>query len=157
MPARLDDDQSTIDRTPARRKNMPTHFHAIVWIDHSQAKVFHIGLTGEDEVILHPHMPTRHLHHKANSIGSGHAGFDKEFLAQVMNAVSDAGEILIIGPSGAKTELAKFIREKHSDIGGRIVAVQAGDHPTDREIVAYAKKFFKIGPARVTPRAGGSS
>jgi stalled ribosome rescue protein Dom34 len=157
MPARLDDDQSTIDRTPARRKNMPTHFHAIVWIDHSQAKVFHIGLTGEDEVILHPHMPTRHLHHKANSIGSGHAGFDKEFLAQVMNAVSDAGEILIIGPSGAKTELAKFIREKHSDIGGRIVAVQAGDHPTDREIVAYAKTFFKIGPARVTPRAGGSS
>jgi stalled ribosome rescue protein Dom34 len=157
MPARLDDDQSTIDRTPARRKNMPTHFHAIVWIDHSQAKVFHIGLTGEDEVILHPHMPTRHLHHKANSIGSGHAGFDKEFLAQVMNAVSDAGEILIMGPSGAKTELAKFIREKHSDIGGRIVAVQAGDHPTDREIVAYAKNFFKIGPARVTPRAGGSS
>jgi stalled ribosome rescue protein Dom34 len=144
MPARLDDDQSTIDRTPAR-------------IDQSQAKVFHIGLTGEDEVILHPHMPTRHLHHKANSIGSGHAGFDKEFLAQVMNAVSDAGEILIIGPSGAKTELAKFIREKHSDIGGRIVAVQAGDHPTDREIVAYAKKFFKIGPARVTPRTGGSS
>ena len=90
---------------------MPTRFHAIVWIDHSQAKVFHIGLSGEDEVVLHPHMPTRHLHHKANSIGSGHAGFDKEFLAQVMNAVSDAGEILIIGPAGAKTELARFIRE----------------------------------------------
>jgi stalled ribosome rescue protein Dom34 len=135
---------------------MPTHFHAIVWIDHSQAKVFHIGLSGGDEVVLHPHMPTRHLHHKANSIGSGHAGFDKEFLAQVMNAVSDAGEILIIGPAGAKTELAKFIREKHTDIGSRIVAVQAADHPTDREIVAYAKQYFKMPPARVTA-AGGSS
>ena len=85
---------------------MPTHFHAIVWIDHSQAKVFHIGLSGDDEVTMHPHLPTRHLHHKANSIGSGHAGLDKEFFAQVMNAVSDAGEILIIGPSSAKTELA---------------------------------------------------
>ena len=104
---------------------MPTHFHAIVWIDHSQAKVFHIGLSGDDEVVLHPHMPTRHLHHKANSIGSGHAGFDKEFLAQVMNAVSDAGEILIIGPAGAKTELAKFLREQHPDIGDRIVAVRS--------------------------------
>src|SRR6266852_4010179 len=96
--------------TPAHRslrgQNMPTHFHAIVWIDHSQAKVFHIGLSGEDEITLHPHLPTRHLHHKANSIGSGHAGFDKEFFAQVMNAVSDAGEILIIGPASAKTELA---------------------------------------------------
>jgi hypothetical protein len=29
---------------------------------------------------LHPHLPTRHLHHKANSIGSGHAGFARSFL-----------------------------------------------------------------------------
>ncbi len=133
---------------------MPTHFHAIVWIDHSQAKVFHIGLSGGDEVVLHPHMPTRHLHHKANSIGAGHVGFDKEFLAQVMNAVSDAGEILIIGPAGARTELEKFIREKHPNIGDRIVAVLAADHPSDPEIVAYAKQYFKIGPARVRPSAG---
>jgi stalled ribosome rescue protein Dom34 len=127
---------------------MPTHFHAIVWIDHSQAKIFHIGLSGDDEAILHPHLPTRHLHHKANSIGSGHAGFDKEFFAQVMNAVNDAGEILIIGPTNAKTELAKYLREQHSDIGKRIVAVEASDHPTDREIIAYAKKHFGMGPAR---------
>jgi stalled ribosome rescue protein Dom34 len=155
MPAGLAEDQPMVNRSPGE-KSMPTHFHAIVWIDHSQAKVFHIGLSGEDEVVLHPHMPTRHLHHKANSIGSGHAGFDKEFLAQVMNAVSDAGEILIIGPAGAKTELAKFIREKHADIGNRIVAVQAADHPTDREIVAYAKQYFKMPPARAAA-AGGSS
>ena len=135
---------------------MPTHFHAIVWIDHAQAKVFHIGLSGGDEVVLHPNMQTRHLHHKANTIGSGHVGLDKEFLAQVTNAVSDAGEILIIGPAGAKTELAKFIREKHPNIGDRIVAVQAADHPTDPEIVAFAKQYFKIGTARVTA-AGGSA
>ncbi|SHH21662.1 translational machinery protein [Bradyrhizobium erythrophlei] len=120
---------------------MPTHFHAIVWIDHSQAKVFHIGLSGQDEIDLHPHLATRHIHHKANSIRSGHA---KEFFAQVMNAVSDAGEILIIGPAGAKTELAKYLREQHPKIGERIVAVEAVDHPSDREIVAYARKHFKI-------------
>ena len=127
---------------------MPTHFHAIVWIDHAQAKVFHIGLSGEDEIVLHPHLPTRHLHHKANSIGSGHAGFDKEFFAQVMNAVSDAGEILILGPSGAKTELAKYIREHQPQVGNRIVGVEAADHPTDPEIVAFAKRHFKIGIVR---------
>ena len=135
---------------------MPTHFHAIVWIDHSQAKVFHIGLSGNDEVTLHPHLPTRHLHHKANSIGSGHAGLDKEFFGQVMNAVSNAGEILIIGPSSAKTELAKYLRERHPTIGGRIVAVEAADHPSDREIVAYAKRHFKIGPARASAPGGSS-
>src|ERR1700675_5005995 len=120
-------------------QRMPTHFHAIVWIDHSQAKVFHVGLSREDEITLHPHLPTRHLHLKANSIGSGHAGFDKEFFAQVMNAVSDAGEILIIGPASAKTELAKYLRDKHPAIASRIVAVEAADHPSDPEIVAYAR------------------
>ena len=136
---------------------MPSHFHAIVWIDHSQAKIFHIGLSGQDEVIVHPHMPTKHLHHKANSIGSGHAAPDKEFLAQVMNAVSDAGEILIIGPASAKTEFAEYLREQPSKIGDRIVAVEAADHPSDGEIVAYAKRHFKIEPARVTSPSGSSA
>jgi stalled ribosome rescue protein Dom34 len=133
---------------------MPHHFHAVVWIDHSQAKVFHIGLSGEDEVVLHPHLQTQHLHHKANSIGSGHVGLNKEFLTQVMNAVNDAGEILIIGPAGAKTEFANFLREQHSKIGDRIVAVEAADHPSDREIVAYAKRHFKIAPPRAAASAG---
>ena len=134
---------------------MPTHFHAIVWIDHSQAKVFHVGRSGDDEIVMHPHLPTKHLHHKAGSIGSGHAAPDKEFLAEVMNAVSDAGEILIIGPASAKTEFAKYLREQHSKIGDRIVAVEAADHPSDREIVAYAKQYFKISPVRAAS-AGGS-
>ena len=81
---------------------MLTHFHAIVWIDHSQARIFHIGLSGEDKIVLHPHLPTLHLHHKANSIGSGHAARDEAFFAQVMNVVTDAGKILVIGPSSVK-------------------------------------------------------
>jgi stalled ribosome rescue protein Dom34 len=137
-------------------KNMPTHFHAIVWIDHSQAKVFHIGLSGEDEVVVHPHMPTKHLHHKANTIGSGHAAPDKEFMTQVMNAISDAGEILIIGPASAKTEFAKYLREQHPKIGDRIVAVEAADHPSDGEIVAYAKRHFELEPTRVTAPSGSA-
>src|SRR6202035_4678796 len=136
---------------------MPTHFHAIVWIDHSQAKVFHIGLTGQGEIDLHPHLATRHIHHKANSIGSGHAGFDKEFFAQVMNAVSDAGEILIIGPADAKTELAKYLREQHTNVGERIVAAEAADHPSDPEIVAYAKRHFRIGTARIAAPGGAAN
>jgi stalled ribosome rescue protein Dom34 len=132
---------------------MPTHFHAIVWIDHSQAKIFHVGLLGENEITLHPRLPMRHIHHKANSIGSGHVGLDKEFFAQVMNAVSDAGEILIIGPASAKNELAKYLREQHPKVGERIVAVEAADHPNDPEIVAYAKQHFKLGTGGVRHRA----
>jgi stalled ribosome rescue protein Dom34 len=132
---------------------MPTHSHAIVWIDHTQARIFHLGRSGEDEIVLHPHLPTQHLHHKANSIGSGHAAPDPKFLAQVMTAVGDANEILIIGPSTAKTELAKYVREHNSKIGDRIVAVEAADHPSDPQIIAYAKTHFRIG----IPRAGATA
>jgi stalled ribosome rescue protein Dom34 len=133
---------------------MQPHFHAIVWIDHQQAKVFHVGLSGADQVDLHPHLQTRHIHHKANSIGSGHVHEDKELMQGVADAVSDAGEILIIGPAGTKTELAKYLREHKREIGERIVGVEAADHPSDREIVACAKKHFKIGTLRAAPSAG---
>jgi hypothetical protein len=68
-------------------------------------------------------------------------------MKDVADAVSDAGEILIIGPAQAKTELATYLRE-HTHIGSRIVGVEAVDHPTDGQIVAYAKKHFKIGTLR---------
>jgi hypothetical protein len=127
---------------------MQQHFHAVVWLDHLQARIFHLGLSGTEEVILHPKMPTRHIHHKANSMASGHVHESAEFLRQILDAVSDAGEILILGPSGTKIELAKYIREQNPTVGGRIVAVEPADHPTDGEIVAYAKRHFKIGVVR---------
>jgi stalled ribosome rescue protein Dom34 len=133
---------------------MQPHYHAIVWIDHQQAKVFNLGLSGTDQIDLHPHLQTRHIHHKANSIGSGHVHEDKDMMKGVADAVGDAGEILIIGPAGAKTELAKYLREHKPEIGKRIVAVEAADHPSDREIVAYAKKHFKIGVLRAAAPAG---
>ena len=128
------------------------HYHAVIWIDHREARVFHFNPSDVERLVLHPDHPTKNIHHKANSIGSGHASPDKEFLAQVTSALSDAGEVLIIGPAGAKTELAKYLREQHPAIGERIVAVEAADHPTDREIVAYAKRHFRMAPARVATR-----
>jgi len=127
---------------------MQHHFHAVVWLDHLQARIFHLGLSGTEEIILHPQIPTRHIHHKANSIASGHVHESAEFLQQILDAVSDAGEILILGPSGTKIELAKYIRERNPTVGSRIVAVEPADHPTDAEIVAYAKRHFRIGIVR---------
>ena len=62
------------------------------------------------------------------------------------NAVSDAGEILIIGPSTAKTELAKYFRNHDPKVADRIVAVEAADHPSDGEIIAYARQHFGMAP-----------
>ena len=81
-----------------------SHFHAVIWIDHREARVFHFSPTEVEKLVLHPDNPTKHIHHKANSIGSGHATADKGFLHAVIQAAADAGAILIAGPGSAKSE-----------------------------------------------------
>jgi hypothetical protein len=63
------------------------HYHAVVWIDHHEARVFHFSPTDVERHILHPDHPTRHIHHKPNSIGSGHASEDHDYLHAVAEGV----------------------------------------------------------------------
>ncbi|MFT3733176.1 MAG: translational machinery protein [Hyphomicrobium sp.] len=122
---------------------MSGHFHAVVWIDHHEARVFHFNASDSDKITVHPKDPVRHIHHKANSIGSGHAPEDQEFLKNVTDAVADAGAILITGPAGEKTVLMEHIGRHAPALKSKIKAVEPLDHPTDGEILALARKFFK--------------
>ena len=119
------------------------HFHAIVWIDHREARVFHFSPTDADRLVVRPDNPTKHIHHKANSIGSGHAAEDHNFLQAVAQAIADAGAVLITGPGIAKTELVKHISQHDPLLMKRVVAVETVDHPTDAQLVAHARNYFK--------------
>jgi stalled ribosome rescue protein Dom34 len=107
------------------------HFHAVIWIDHHEARVFHVGPMDVDQLVLHPENPTRHIHHKANSIGSGHAAEDHAFLQAVAESIADAGAVLITGPANAKTELVKHIHRHEPKLMNAIVGVETVDHPSD--------------------------
>ena|SRR5579871_4368343 len=119
------------------------HYHAVVWIDHREARVFHFTPTDVERLVLHPDHPTRHIHHKTNSIGSGHAAEDHAYLKAVAESIADAGAVLIAGPSNEKTELIKHIREHSPKLMSAIVGVETVDHPSDAQLVAYARKHFK--------------
>ncbi len=121
---------------------MASHYNAIVWIDDREAKVFNFNATEVDRMILHPHNPTRHIHHKANAIGGG-ALLDQEFFEQVTEAIADAKAILITGPASAKSELAAHVARRHPDIARRVVGVETIDHPSDGALIAVARLYFK--------------
>ena len=110
---------------------MSNHFHALVWIDHREAKVFHFNLEESETTVVRSHHPNQHLHHKANSGDSGHAPVDNEFLGRVVSALGQAGAILITGPAGAKTELSSYIKRSHPSLVERISAIETADHPSD--------------------------
>jgi stalled ribosome rescue protein Dom34 len=134
---------------------MSVHYHAVVWIDHHEARVFHFSATEVDNLVLHPDHPTHHLHHKANTIGSGHAPEDHEFLQHVAESIADAGAILITGPANAKTELVKHIEQHVPGLRAKIVAVETVDHPSDRQLVDHARHYFSADhllPPRIVQR-----
>jgi hypothetical protein len=37
------------------------HFHAVVWIDHREARVFHFNSTEVERLVLRPDHPTKHI------------------------------------------------------------------------------------------------
>ena len=118
------------------------HYHAVIWIDHREARVFHFNAEDVERLVLHPDHPTRHIHHKANSIGSGHASADHDYLHAVAKSVADAGAVLITGPANAKTELVEHVRVHDPQLTKLIVGVETVDHPSDPQLVAHAKKYF---------------
>ena len=122
---------------------MSGHYHAIVWIDHHEARIFHFDLASIDGLVLHPHEPTRHIHHKAGSVGSGHAAEDQEFLQHVATSIADAGAVLITGPANAKTELMKHIHAHAPELIKIIAGVETVDHPSDGALIAHARTYFK--------------
>jgi hypothetical protein len=139
---------------PKRTHSMSSHhFHAVVWIDHREARVFHFSPTEVERLVLHPDHPTRHIHHKANSIGSGHAAEDHAFLQAVAQSVADAGAVLVTGPGNAKTELIKHISQHAPKLMNSIVAVETVDHPSDAQLVAHARHYFKA-EDRMLPQKG---
>jgi stalled ribosome rescue protein Dom34 len=127
------------------------HNHAVIWIDHREARIFHFSATDVERLVLHPDNPTKHIHHKANSIGSGHAAEDKHYLHAVVDAVADAGAVLITGPANAKIELIKHIHQHDPQRMAAIAGVETVDHPSDAALVAYARKYFHAAD-RTTPQ-----
>ena len=122
---------------------MSGHYHAVVWIDHAEARVFHFNAGEVDKVVLHPDNPTRHIHHKANAIGSGHAAERQAFFHEVAQAIADAGSVLITGPANAKTELFKHIHRHDPKFVDKIAGVETVDHPSDGALVKHARHYFK--------------
>lgn len=121
-----------------------SHYHAVVWIDHREARVFHFNPTEVDKLVLHPEHPTKHLHHKAMSIGSGNAAEDHNFLHAVAQSIADAGAVLITGPANAKNELVRHIEHHDPRLKKIIAGVETVDHPSDGQLVAYARKYLKV-------------
>ena len=119
-----------------------SHYHAVVWLDHSEAHVMHISLDDVEKSVIHPSKPHQHLHSRRGTVGTGRLAEDKDYYHAVVEALNGAQEILVVGPAQAKLQLIKHIHAHDVGMADKIVGVETVDHPTDAQIVAYARKYF---------------
>ena len=97
---------------------MHGRYHAVVWIDHRQARVFHFSADDADKIVVHAERPVREYHAQGKRTGL-HLAEDQAFLEEVTEAVADAEAILVVGPSNEKYELVKHIAARPSQHDGQ--------------------------------------
>ena len=111
-----------------------TTFHAVVWMDHSQA---HVLMFDRDHVQSQRIKARSHLTPK-----HGHVGADKDFFSDVARALEGVSEVLVTGPANAKVEFREHCRQHARAVDQAIVGLVTSDHPSDAQVVALAREYF---------------
>jgi stalled ribosome rescue protein Dom34 len=123
--------------------------HAVVWISHREAHVLDINPGTFDEVTVKTPQHVHHRHPKGESGAKEHPDDGKRFYEEVAKSLVGFDQILVVGPSSAKLELIRYVHKHDHPLEARIVGVETVDHPTDGQLAAYAKHYFKIAVGRM--------
>ena len=112
--------------------------HAIVWLDQTEAHVIHFSRSeSESEVVK-----TSSQHKKDGVPGNNRAVESTGYLDEIATALMPSKEILIVGPGQEKLAFIKHLNKSHAEIGDKVVSVETVDHPSDGELLEYARKYF---------------
>ena len=111
-----------------------TTFHAVVWIDHTEAHVAQF-----DREHAESHRVKSRSHHKHQ----GKAEDSASFFADVAMALVGAHEVLLTGPGLTRTKFSEWAVAHQPAVARTIVGSEPCDHPTDGQLVAFAKRYFR--------------
>ena len=110
--------------------------HAVVWIDHKEARIFHVHPEAADEATIFSPQHHIHRHPKGRGEPREHPDDAKHFFDHVARELDGVDSVLIVGPASAKHEFFKFVQENHRPLESKVVGIETADHPTGGEIVA---------------------
>lgn len=117
--------------------------HAIVWVDHSEAKVFRFNSDGESRVDVHSHASLQRLHHlRTGWEAGGNPPDDTEFFHRISGALDHAGSTVITGPGNAKLALKTYLDRHQPAVAARVVGVETLDVPTPDALLDRGHRYF---------------
>ncbi|MBC7386933.1 MAG: eRF1 domain 2 [Cryobacterium sp.] len=111
----------------------------ILFIDSDHAKIFKLNA---DKIDTH----AMKKHDAQHQVGGGGKEDEQEkhFFHDVAKELAGTTELLVVGPGLAKIRFKTHLEtHHHQDLCKAVVGMEAIDHPTDPQIMAVGKKFFK--------------
>jgi stalled ribosome rescue protein Dom34 len=119
--------------------------HAIVWIDHREAKVCRFSANEESEVQVNSHTSLQRLHHRRGEWeAGGNPPDDAEFFRRVAGTLEQTADILVTGPGNAKSAFKTYMDHLRPDHASRVSAVETIDQPGDEGLLALGRKHFRL-------------
>ena len=123
---------------------MSAHHHAVVWVDHDEARIFQIDAATPSRIVLHSHVSLQRLHHRENPDPRAPPPVDKQFYDRIAAALDHAGGTLITGPGNAKYELDAYLRQHRPALATLVNAENLRIHPGDAALMAIAASRFPV-------------
>lgn len=110
-------------------------FHAVVWLDHQQAKVlqFDAEHVQAEKIKAHSH----HTKQRGSAVRTEH-----EFFGEVVDALNGITEVLVVGSSTAQADFKHYVEKHRAHATKAIVAYETVDHPTENQLLAFARQYF---------------
>jgi acylphosphatase len=112
-----------------------SHSHAVVWADHRTAQVLQFDAEHAEtkQIRSHRHYTRQH----GSAVRTEH-----EFFGEVCDAIDGIAEVLVTGSHTAIADFRHYVDKHRPHTAARVVAYEVVDHPTEKQLVAAARKVF---------------
>lgn len=111
----------------------------VLFIELNEARLFRIRREGVEQKVLRRHEIKHHTSRDPENHKSG-----SKFFHELAEAVADAEEILLMGPSLAKEHFkAHLENHHHGTLARKIVGSVTLDILSDAQLLAESREFFK--------------
>jgi stalled ribosome rescue protein Dom34 len=117
-----------------------------VWLDHREARVFNVTADNVEEMTVAVPQHIHRRHPKGDSGAKEHPADAQHFFHEVARSLEGGQHVLVVGPSTAKLDFIRYLHKHEHAIESRVVGIETVDHPTDGQLAAYVRTYFKLGP-----------
>jgi stalled ribosome rescue protein Dom34 len=109
-------------------------FHTVVWMDHSEA---HVVMFDRE------HKEARRIRSRSHHKHQGKAADNAVFFAEIATALTGAHEVLLAGPGQMRSQFRDWCDSHQGTVARVIVDSVSADHPSDGQLLAMARQYFK--------------